>query len=131
MNTIVKITVTATGVVLIFLLDSMLAPEAQAVAGVRRRTAVRTAVVVESANSAQQAQTQPQAAAPPPSQAQPQAAAPPPSGEGALPLGKVVNALPAGCTTTTSGGTEYYHCGANYYRTAFQGSQLVYVTAQP
>ena len=31
----------------------------------------------------------------------------------------------------TSGGVEYYQCGKNYYRAAFQGSQLVYVTAKP
>ena len=50
---------------------------------------------------------------------------------GALPIGTVVTALPAGCTTMTSGGVEYNKCGNDYYRAAFQGSQLVYVTAQP
>jgi serine/threonine protein kinase len=48
-----------------------------------------------------------------------------------LPIGTVVTALPAGCTTMTSGGVEYQSCGGNYYRAAFQGSQFVYVTAQP
>jgi len=126
MKTIVKIAVLATCVVLIFLLELPLVTDANAVAGTRRRTARRTAVVVASATSAEDAQAQQQAAAPPP-----QAAPPPPSGGGALPLGMVVQALPAGCTTTAAGGVEYYHCGANYYRAAFQGSQLVYVTAQP
>ena len=50
---------------------------------------------------------------------------------GALPLGTVANALPDGCTKEVIGGVQYYHCGINYYRAAFQGSQLVYVTAQP
>jgi ATPase subunit of ABC transporter with duplicated ATPase domains len=58
-----------------------------------------------------------------------QAAAAPAGGP--LPLGTVVTALPAGCTTMSSGGVEYQSCGGNYYRAAFQGSQLVYVTAQP
>jgi hypothetical protein len=43
----------------------------------------------------------------------------------------VVATLPAGCTQTTSGGVQYSKCGANYYRAAFQGNNLVYVTAQP
>ena len=138
-----------------------LVPEAQAivgapltpgsVAGVARRTTRRTVAVVgteeaseasaqqaavtqqqaataqqQSATAAQQSATaQQQTAA-----AQQQAAVAPASG-GALPLGTVVPSLPAGCSTTTAGGVEYYKCGANYYRTAFQGSNLVYVTAQP
>ena len=28
-------------------------------------------------------------------------------------------------------GVQYYKCGADYYRTAFQGANIVYVTAQP
>jgi hypothetical protein len=50
---------------------------------------------------------------------------------GALPLGKIVRALPAGCAETTIGSVAYQKCGADYYRVAFQGSQLVYVTTQP
>jgi len=57
-------------------------------------------------------------------------AAPVASGQ-ALPIGSVVPALPAGCSQTTKGGIEYYQCGPNFYRAAFQGSNLVYVTAQP
>ena len=59
------------------------------------------------------------------------APAPAPPAGGALPIGTVVNALPSGCTTMTSGDVQYFNCGSNYYRAAFQGSQLVYVTAQP
>jgi hypothetical protein len=70
----------------------------------------------------QAAAAQQQAAAPPP---------PPPAAGGALPLGTVVSALPPGCAPMTSGGVEYYKCGANYYRAVFQGNNLVYVTAKP
>lgn len=111
-------------------------PQAQAIigrpltpmsyAGVARRTTRRTVavastsavVVTESAAAASATQ-----AAAPPAAAAPAA--------GALPLGTVVSVLPAGCTQTTSGGIQYYKCGADYYRTAFQGTNLVYVTAQP
>jgi hypothetical protein len=130
------------------LLFEQLVPEAHAIFGVRRRTRRRTAVVVGSsvraADSAQIAQAQQQTAA-----AQQQAAAaeqeaaaakqqaaaatpPPPAASGKpLPLGTVVSALPAGCTPTPVGGVEYYYCGGNFYRAAFQGNQLVYVTAKP
>jgi len=33
--------------------------------------------------------------------------------------------------TAPQGGIEYYRCGSVYYRSAFQGSNLVYVVAQP
>ena len=29
------------------------------------------------------------------------------------------------------GGVDYYKCGVNYYRAAFQGNNLVYVTTKP
>jgi hypothetical protein len=138
----------------------LLVPDAYAIYGTRRRTARRTAVVVGSASSAQTAQAQQQAAAaeqqaaaaeadataaeaeaaeaqqqsaaaqqqptaPPPA---PAPAAPPP---GALPIGTIVTQLPAGCPSTVINNVEYYSCGGNYYRAAFQGSQLVYVTTQP
>ena len=138
-----------------------LVEEAEAIAGVRRRTARRTAVVVGGTASAsaaaatsaanQQAAAAQQQAATANAEAaaaQQQAAAAQAEAEaykqqaaaaqaaaaassGALPLGTVVTTLPAGCTQTTSGGVEYQRCGSNYYRAAFQGSQLVYVTAQP
>jgi hypothetical protein len=64
-----------------------------------------------------------------------QAAAVPPAPAAAagkpLPLGTVVAALPAGCTSTPVGGVEYYYCGGNFYRATFQGNNLVYVTAKP
>jgi len=125
------------------------------VAGVARRTAYRSAASQSSAQSAaaqqqtataqqqaataqQQAATAQQQAATAQQQAAaaqpPQAAAPQPapaaSGQ-AQPIGTVVTALPAGCTQTTVGGVQYSKCGATYYRAAFQGNNLVYVSAQP
>jgi hypothetical protein len=66
--------------------------------------------------------------------AQQQPAAPPatPADAGEpLPVGTVVQKLPDGCTSQASGGVEYHNCGGNYYRTAFQGNNLVYVTTAP
>jgi hypothetical protein len=37
----------------------------------------------------------------------------------------------ASCNGAAAGDVEYQKSGSNYYRTAFQGSNLVYVTAQP
>jgi hypothetical protein len=114
-----------------------LIPQAQAIigrpltpisyAGVARRTtrravAVTSTSVVAAESAAAASAAQPAASAP----AASAAAAP-----GALPLGTIVASLPSGCTQVTSGGVEYYRCGADYYRTAFQGTNLVYVTAQP
>jgi hypothetical protein len=58
-------------------------------------------------------------------------ASPPPAAGKQLPLGTVVSALPARCTSTPVGGVDYFYCGGNFYRAAFQGNSLVYVTAQP
>jgi hypothetical protein len=46
---------------------------------------------------------------------------------GAPAAGAVVTALPAGCKPETRDGVEYQNCGGVYYRTAFQGNNLVYV----
>jgi predicted lipid-binding transport protein (Tim44 family) len=157
MKTILRITVVAgtLGVMLMAdvpLLPVPVVPEAHALFGVRRRTAVIVGASVHAADSAQMAQAQQQTAA-----AQQQAAAakqetaaaqqeaaaakqqaaaaapaPPPAAAGTLlPLGTVVSALPGGCVTTPVGGVEYYYCGGNFYRAMFQATSLVYVTAQP
>ena len=149
MKTIFKIAVIAIALVVMLLSDIpflpvQLVPEAHAVFGVRRRTAVVAGATVHAADSAQMAQSQQQAAA-----AQQQAAAaqqqaaaakqqaaaapaPPAAAAGQpLPVGTVVSALPQGCVSTPVGGVEYYYCGGNFYRAVFQGNQLVYVTAQP
>lgn len=109
--------------------------DADAVLGVRRR-AVRRGVVIGAAATGTAAAASTSATATAQQQsatAQQQAASvpsPPPSGT-TLPVGTVVHALPADCTPQAIGGVEYYYCGGNYYRTAFQGSNLVYVTATP
>jgi hypothetical protein len=105
-------------------------------AGVARRTAFRTAAWTgaaaeetaaadqQAAVARQQASAAEAASYVPPS--------PPPAAAGKpLPLGTVVSSLPAGCTSTPVGGVDYFYCGGNFYRAAFHGSQLVYVTAKP
>ena len=47
-----------------------------------------------------------------------------------VPVGTVVQALPAGCTSVTVGGVNYSDCGGVFYKTAFQGSNLVYVVVE-
>jgi len=105
-----------------------LVSEAQAIAGVRRRSFRRGVVIGASAGAAGASATtaSQQQAAPAPQQP-----APAPQQPGALPIGTVVSALPAGCAPLTVGGVEYQHCGVDYYRAAFQGNNLVYVTSQP
>jgi nucleoid-associated protein YgaU len=47
-----------------------------------------------------------------------------------LPLGTVVSALPAGCVSTPVNNVNYYYCGGNFYKAAYQGNTLVYVTTE-
>jgi hypothetical protein len=159
MKTMLGIAVVAAGLVMMLIADLALVPEAHAILGTRRRTAVVVGATVHAADSAQTAQAQQQAAAAQQQaaaakqetavaqqqaaaaqqqaaavQPQPAAAAPAPAPAAAgtpLPLGIVVAALPGGCVPTPVGGVEYYRCGPNYYRAAFQGNTLVYVTTQP
>lgn len=139
-----KNTLLAGCLALLFALGLQIVPEAKAVFG---RRAMRTAVVVSAASanaskssssqSQQQGSTQPSTgtsstttAAPAPSTT---TTTPAKSGSqpAAAPLGSVVSTLPAGCQPMTKNDIEYQHCGNTYYRTAFQGSDLVYVSAQP
>ena len=139
MKTTLKITLAASGLVLLLIADvpvlfEQLVPEAHAIFGVRRRAARRGVIVGYSMGEASaNAAAANQAAASSQQQAAPAApASPPPAATGKpLPLGTVVSALPAGCTSTPVGGEEYYYCGGNFYRAVFQGNSLVYVTAQP
>jgi hypothetical protein len=102
------------------------------VAGVARRSTVRAATATSAtatATSQQQAATAQQQAVTAQQQAetakQQQAAAARPAGAPAV--GAVVNALPAGCVPETRSGVEYQKCSGVYYRSAFQGNNLVYV----
>ena len=103
--------------------------EAEAVAGRQRRTRRRGLAVGFAAGSASGAAAASAAAAP----AAAPAPAPAPAAQpaGAPPIGSIVTTLPAGCVTTTKGGVQYFNCNNVFYRAAFQGSNLVYVVAQP
>ena len=136
MKTTFKIAILATSLVLMLVADvpfltDQLVPEAEAIFGVRRRALRRGVIVGSTMGAASEAAAMShQQAAPAQQQAAP--AAQPPAATGKpLPLGTVVSALPAGCTSTPVGGVEYYYCGGNFYRAVFQGNNLVYVTAKP
>jgi predicted lipid-binding transport protein (Tim44 family) len=165
MKTIPKIALVGSALVLMLIADIpilpvQLVPDANAILGVRRRTAVVAGATVHAADEAQMSASQQQAAAAQQqaavsqqqaaaakqeaataeqqaAKAQQQAAAaalpaPPPAAAGKpLPLGTVVSALPGGCTSTPVGGVNYYYCGGTFYRAVYQGNNLVYVTAQP
>jgi len=106
-------------------LSVQLVPEAHAVLGVRRRS-MRRGVIIGSSMAAGAA-TASAVAAPAPAPA-PAATAQP---AGAPPIGSIVSTLPASCVTSPRGGVEYYNCNGVYYRSAFQGNNLVYVVSQP
>ena len=159
MKTILKFAVIATSLVLMLVADVPLlpvrlltvqlelVPEADAIMGRQRRTRRRGVAVgytagkasasqqtsqQQTTNEQQQSATVQEQSATPQQQAAPAPTAPPPAATGKpLPLGTVVNALPAGCVPTPVGGVEYYYCGGNFYRAAFQGNKLVYVTTKP
>ena len=139
MKTIFKRVMLAVALVFMLIADvpilfEQLVPDAHAILGVRRR-AVRRGVVIGasmSAASATEAAAQQQTAAAQQQSATAASVPPPPATAGKpLPLGTVVSTMTVGCTAAPSGGEEYYHCGDNYSRAAFQGNNLVYVTAKP
>ena len=128
MKTILKIAATTTALVLMIIADIpflpvQLVPEAQAVLGVRRRTAVVAYSAGAASASAAAATSQQQAAA-----AQQQAAATQPAS--GVPVGTVAQALPSGCKAVTVSGKEYQECGGSFYKAAFQGNTLVYVVVE-
>jgi multidrug efflux pump subunit AcrA (membrane-fusion protein) len=140
MKNVVKIVGVVAVFALLFLFDvisSDLVPEAEAIAGVRRRTARRTAVVVGSASAAQvsaananaaasqqqaaaaqqeaaDANAQAAAAQQQAAAAQQQAAAPAPTA--------MVASLPSGCVSAGA----LFQCGNVYYKPYMSGNQIVY-----
>ena len=140
MKNIVKIIAIAAGLALLFLLDVIslsVVPEAEAIAGVRRRTARRTAVIVGSSTAAsasastsatqqQQAATAQQQAATAQQQsataqqqsatAQQQAATSQPAPTA------MVASLPDGCVSAGA----VFQCGNVYYKPYMSGNQVVY-----
>ena len=98
-------------------------------AGVARRTTRRVVAVEATAATAAAASASAAAAQPKPP---PPPAPPPAAPAGPVPIGTVVQSLPPGCVATPIGGVEYYNCAPGvYYRAAFQGNNLVYVSARP
>jgi len=137
MKNLVKSMIVVGGLALLFLCDALslgLVPEAEAIAGVRRRTARRTAVVVGSASAAevsaanasaaasqqqaaaaqQQAAAAQQQPAPQPAAAQQPAAASAPSA--------MVASLPKGCVADGA----VFKCGDVYYKAYMAGNEIVY-----
>lgn len=51
-------------------------------------------------------------------------------GQGSIPIGKIVSSLPENCTEIVVENINYSLCNDNYYRAAFQGSSLVFVTVE-
>jgi hypothetical protein len=45
----------------------------------------------------------------------------------AVPIGTIVQVLPAGCTSVVANGVTYSNCGSVYYQTAFQSNNVVYI----
>jgi hypothetical protein len=95
-------------------------------AAASQSSAQQSTAAQQSATAQQQSATAAQQSAT--AQQQTAAAAKP---AGALAVGTVASTLPTGCATTPVGGVEYYHCGNDWYRSAFQGNTLVYVTTAP
>lgn len=116
------------------LLSLQLIDDAHAILGVRRR-AMRRGVVIGSSMAAGAAAAAPAPVAAPVAEPAPAAApapAPAPAqAAGSLPIGSIVTTLPAGCVTSPKDGVQYYDCSGDFYRTAFQGNNLIYVVAQP
>jgi hypothetical protein len=102
-------------------------------AGVARRT-TRRIVYTDAAIATTATAAAAGAAAASAAAAQPKPPPPPPAPApaGPVPIGTVVSVLPPGCVSTPIGGVEYFNCAPGvYYRAAFQGPNLVYVSAQP
>ena len=135
MNTFMKFMAYALLLVLMLVADIPILPvelvaDAEAVYGVRRRTHRRTAVVAYSAGAASaaaasQAAARSQQQATPPTQ---QASTPQPVS--AVPIGTVVTTLPGKCIAVTVANVNYQDCEGTFYRTAFQGNSLVYVSVE-
>ena len=143
MKTIVKIATISIVLAVMFIADIPLlpvnlVPEAHAILGVRRRTAVVAYSAGAASASAAAASSQQQAAAAAQQQAaaaeqeaataQQQAAAA--KASSGVPVGTVVQSLPSGCTAVTVSGVQYQDCSGSFYKAAFQGNNLVYVVVE-
>jgi len=98
-------------------------------AGVARRTTRRTVAAGTAVAATSAATAAAAAAATPPPTTAPVPPPPSPSVSG-VPIGTVVQALPAGCTSVVVGGANYSECNGAFYKAAFEGNNLVYVVVQ-
>ena len=98
-------------------------PPAQAAPAPPPAAAAQTAPAPQAAAPASQSTPDPQTAAPPPEQPTAKTAS-------AVPVGTVVQALPADCRSVVSGDVNYSDCGGVFYKAAFQGNNLVYVVVE-
>lgn len=138
MSKLIKVLVVAAGLAAMFLFDlgSLgLVPEAEAILGVRRRTARRTAIIVGSASASQvnaananaaaaqqqaaDANAEAAAAKQEAADAQQQAAAAQQPAPAPIPM---ITTLPEGCVNTG----QVYQCGDVYYKPYLQGTTVVY-----
>jgi hypothetical protein len=131
MKTIMKIAAITIVLILtliadISLLSFELVPEAQAIFGVRRRTAVVAYSAGKASASATAASQQQAAVANQQAAAAQQQAAVSPAASG-VPIGTVVETLPGGCKAVTVSNSQYQDCGGSFYKAAFQGNKLIYV----
>ncbi len=139
MNKLMKIVVVSAGLAVFFLFDLAslgLVPEAEAIAGVRRRTARRTAVIVGSSSAAAVSSANAQTAAAQQEAADANAEAAAAQQEAATAQQQaaaataaaapapvpMITALPAGCVNSG----QVYQCGDVYYKPYLQGTTVVY-----
>jgi len=49
----------------------------------------------------------------------------------ALAIGAIVNSLPPSCSTVVTAGVTYHHCGNDWYRPQYSGTNVTYVVVPP
>ena len=107
--------------------------KAHAIFGVRRRSHRRGFVVgaVVGASAATAANASVDASSQPQEKSAPKQPSDNTGDTTTTPVGTVVSKLPEGCSKLLKNGVEYQQCGSSYYRAAFQGNNLVYVSTVP
>lgn len=49
----------------------------------------------------------------------------------AVAIGAIVNSLPPSCSTVVTAGVTYQHCGNDWYRPQYSGTNVTYVVVPP
>jgi hypothetical protein len=96
-------------------------------AGVARRTTRRAVVAGWAVAGTSAAAAAAVASTPPPTTVVVTQAPAPAVSVSSVPIGTVVQALPAVCTSVVVGDVSYSKCNGAFYKAAFQGNNLVYV----